>query len=464
MKNVVVVVMALVAIILVSHAEDSVVGHWEGKINVPIQALTIKVDLSIKDNDWKGTIDIPSQGAKGLPLSNIHIEESDDNISVKFVIRGVPGNPTFDGHLHEGIISGKFTQGGAAFNFTLSRDIVTDLGRPQEPKPPFPYKIEEVTFQNGLVNLAGTLTLPPGDGPFPAALLISGSGLQDRDQTLFGHKPFWVLADYLTRAGIAVLRVDDPGIGKSTPHPKSPTTADFATDAEAGVAFLKKDNRMKSIGLIGHSEGGAVAAIVASRSEDIDFVVLMAAPGVLGSELLRKQNERIFDAMGIVEERKDTLLTFLDELFTTLTSEMPDDELRHQIDLIVRKQFEANGVPTAQQDEAQIQAAIEQVLNPWMRYFLAFNPQPALKAIKAPVLALNGELDVQVDAEQNLTGITTALEQGGNGNVTIHRLPKHNHLFQRATTGLVNEYAVIEETISPKVLNLIRDWVLSVTQ
>ncbi len=456
--------MTIMVSLSVSYAENLVAGHWEGKINIPIQPLTIKVDFSIKDNNWSGTIDIPVQGAKGLPLSHIHIEETDDNISIKFVIRGVPGNPTFDGHLNDGIISGKFTQGGTTFDFNLSRNSVPDPARPQEPKPPFPYKIEEVEFKNGTVNLAGTLTLPKGDGPFPAALLISGSGLQDRDQTLFGHKPFWVLADYLTRAGIAVLRVDDPGIGKSTPHPKPPTTADFATDVEAGVDFLKQDDRISSVGLIGHSEGGAIAAIVASRNDDINFIVLMAAPGVLGAELLRKQNERIFGAMGIAEERKEALLTILDQLFVTLASDLADNDLRQQVAEIVRKQFETNGIPIDQQDGTQVQAAVEQVLNPWIRYFLAFNPQPALKAVKVPVLALNGELDVQVDAEQNLTGIANALEQGGNRNVTIHRLPKHNHLFQRATTGLVNEYAAIEETISPEVLNLIRDWILSVRQ
>ncbi len=459
------VIMTIVVVGLsISHAEDRVAGHWEGKIHTPIQPLVIKVDLSIKDNNWSGTIDIPTQGAKGLPLSNIHIVETNNKISVKFVIRGVPGNPTFDGHLNDGIISGKFIQGGATFDFQLSRETIVTPKRPQEPKPPFPYKIEEVAFKNGTVNLAGTLTLPKGDGPFPAALLISGSGLQDRDQTLFGHKPFWVIADHLTRAGIAVLRVDDPGIGKSTPHPKPPTTADFATDVEAGVDFLKKDDRINYVGLIGHSEGGAIAAIVASRSNDINFIVLMAAPGVLGAELLRKQNERIFDAVGIAGEHKRTLLMLLDQLFITLASDLADDDLRQQVAEIVRKQFETNGIPTDQQDETQVQAAVEQVLNPWMRYFLAFNPQSALKKVKVPVLALNGELDVQVDVEQNLTAIATALEQGGNPNVTIHQLPKHNHLFQRATTGLVNEYAVIEETISPEVLNLIRDWVLSVTQ
>ena len=449
----------------VAHAEDRVAGHWEGQIDIPGQPITVKVDLSVKDRDWSGTIDIPPQGAKDLPLSDIHVVEEDGSLKVKFSIRGVPGNPTFDGKLQDGAISGTFSQGPVTFGFRLSRESVKGPARPQEPKPPFPYKIEEVTFQNGAVNLAGTLTLPEGDSPFPAVLLISGSGLQDRDETLVGHKPFWVLADHLSRAGIAVLRVDDPGIGKSTPHPKPPTTADFATDVEAGVAFLKQDDRIGRVGLIGHSEGGLIAAIVASRNNDVNFAVLMAGPGVPGTELLRKQNERIFDAAGIAGERKQNLLTLVDRLFTILTSEeMAEDEQRQEVSEIVREQLEINGVPPAQQDEAQVQALVEQSLTPWMRYFLTFDPRPALEKIRVPVLALNGELDVQVDAEQNLTAIAAALSKGENQNVTVHRLPEHNHLFQHARTGLMSEYASIEETLSPKVLDLVRDWVLSVTQ
>ena len=458
------VVMALVISVSASYAEDRVTGHWEGHIEIPGQPLTVKVDLTVDDTDWHGTIDIPAQGAKGLPLSGIDVAESDEAVRVKFSIRGVPGDPTFDGQLQAGVISGTFSQAGAKFEFRLSHEIVPGPERPQEPKPPFPYQIEEVMFQNGPVSLAGTLTMPQGEEPFPAVLLITGSGLQDRDETVFGHKPFWVIADHLSRAGIAVLRVDDPGIGKSTPHPKSPTTADFATDVEAGVAFLKRDDRIGSVGLIGHSEGGMIAAIVASRRDDIGFVVLLAGPGVPGAELLLKQNERIFEAMGIADARKQNLLTLLDQLFTTLTSDVPEATRRQAVDEIVRRQFEINGVPPAEQDETQVQAAVEQVLNPWMRYFLAFDPRPALEKIRVPVLALNGELDVQVDAKQNLTAIAIALDKGGNRNVNVHGLPKHNHLFQRAKTGLINEYAVIEETISPEVLNLIRDWVLSVTQ
>ena len=456
--------MAIMVSLSVSYAADGVIGHWEGQIDIPGQPITVKIDLTNDQGEWTGTIDIPTQGAKGLPLSDIHVKENDEGVHVKFSIRGVPGNPTFDGKRQDSAISGTFSQGGATFGFQLSRESVKEPARPQAPKPPFPYNIEEVAFQNGAVNLAGTLTLPKGDGPFPAVLLISGSGLQDRDETLVGHKPFWVLADHLSRAGIAVLRVDDPGIGQSTPHPKPPTTADFATDVEAGVAFLKQDDRMGRIGLIGHSEGGLIATIVASRSNDVNFVVLMAGPGVPGAELLRKQNERIFDAAGIAGERKQNLLVLLDRLFPILTSEdMAEAERQQKVSEIVRKQLEINGTPPAEQDEAQVQMLVEQSLTPWMRYFLTFDPRPALEKIRVPVLALNGELDVQVDAEQNLTAIAAALEKGGNQNVTVHRLPEHNHLFQRARTGLMNEYGAIEETLSPKVLDLIRDWVLSVT-
>ena len=458
------IVITLIACVSISYGIDRASGHWEGQIDIPGQPINVKVDLAINDRDWSGTIDIPTQGANGLPLSDIRVVEEDGRVHVKFSIRGIPGNPTFDGKLQDGAISGTFSQAGATFGFRLSREVIEGPARPQEPKPPLPYKIEEVAFQNGTVNLAGTLTLPMGDGPFSAVLLISGSGLQDRDETLVGHKPFWVLADHLTRAGIAVLRVDDPGIGKSTPHPKPPTTADFATDVEAGVAFLKRDNRIGRVGLIGHSEGGLIAAIVASRSNDVGFIVLMAGPGVPGAELLRKQNERIFDAAGIAGARKQNLLTLLDRLFTILTSEdMAEDERRKGVEKIVREQLEINGVPPAKQDETQVRALVDQSLTPWMRYFLTFDPRPAFEKIRVPVLALNGELDVQVDAEQNLTAIAAALEKVGNRNVTTHRLPKHNHLFQRARTGLMNEYAAIEETISPEVLNLIRDWILSVT-
>ena len=447
-----------------AHSEPNVAGHWEGQIHTPDQPLKVGVDLAHSNGSWSGTIDIPEQDAKGLPLSRISIKGSEDSACVKFAIPEVPGNPTFEGHLGGDVISGQFTQAGASFGFRLSRKTIVGPKRPQEREPPYSYEVEEVRFENGPVSLAGTLTIPRGEGPFPAALLISGSGLQDRDSTLFGHRPFWVIADYLTQAGIAVLRVDDAGIGESTSHPEPPTTAVFAADADAGVAFLEQDDRINGVGLIGHSEGGVIAAMIASSSENIAFVVLLAGLGVPGAKLLRKQNERIFDATDIAGTPKKTLLATLDQLFATIIAEMTETERRQQVEDLIRQQFEVHGVPAVSQNESRVQAMVEQALSPWMRYFLAFDPYPALAATKAPVLALNGDLDVQVDAEQNLTAIANALQEGGNRNVTVHRLPGHNHLFQRARTGLVSEYTTIEETISPEVLNLIRDWILTISR
>ena len=447
-----------------AQAQDEVAGVWHGEIKIPGQPLAVKIVLNHTDTDWTGTIDIPAQGAKDLPLININVEPDETDTRITFAISGVPGNPTFEGSLQsDGVILGTFSQGGARLKFQLSRDSVGPA-RPQEPRAPFPYQIEEAKFERDTINFAGTLTIPSGTGPFPAVLLISGSGPQNRDSEIFGHKPFLVIADHLTRAGIAVLRVDDPGVGGSTAHPQPPTASDFADNAIAAVDFLKRDSRINrnQIGLIGHSEGGIVAPLSATRGEGIAFVVLLAAPGVPGNEMMRKQNERILDAAGIAGEQKEIRLALFDQLSTALTSDLPNDEMRQKVEEIVRQQFETNGVPRTQQDETQVRMAVEQAISPGMRYLLAYDPRPALEKISVPVLALNGELDTQVDAGQNLVAIAAALEN--NSNVTIHRLPGLNHLFQHAKTGLIGEYGVIEETISPEVLDLIRDWILTITR
>lgn len=448
-----------------AQAQDEIAGIWHGEIKVPGQPLAVKIVLTRADTDWTGTIDIPAQGVKDLPLIGIKIEPDETDTQVTFVISSVPGNPTFEGRLQSnGVILGTFSQGGARLKFQLSRDSVGPA-RPQEPKAPFPYQIEEAKFERDSINFAGTLTIPSGTSPFPAVLLISGSGPQNRDSEIFGHKPFLVIADHLTRAGIAVLRVDDPGVGGSTAHPQPPTASDLADNAIAAIDFLKKrDSRINpdQIGLIGHSEGGIVAPLAASRGKGIAFVVLLAAPGVPGNEMMRKQNERILNAAGIAGEQKEIRLALFDQLSTALTSDLPNAELRQKVEEIVRQQFETNGVPRTQQDETQVRMAVEQAISPGMRYLLAYDPRPALEKISVPVLVLNGELDTQVDAGQNLVAIAAALEN--NSNVTIHRLPGLNHLFQHAKTGLIGEYGVIEETISPEVLDLIRDWILTTTR
>ena len=448
---------------IAAHTAAGVDGHWQGRIGIPGAPLDVKVDLEQAAEAWKGTIDIPAQGAEALPLFRISVRDTGDGTQrVEFSIRGVPGRPTFKGRLEGGEIRGQFEQGGATFPFRLGREAVA-LPRPQEPSPPFPYGSEEVRYQRGPVRLAGTLTVPAGAGPFPSVLLVSGSGLQDRDQTLFGHKPFWVLADHLSRAGIVVLRVDDAGAGQSEAHPSPPTIEDFAADAAAGVDFLRADARVGSVGLIGHSEGGVVASMLASRRDDIAFIVLLAAPGVPGDELMRRQNERIYAAAGLPADRRERLLGLLDRLFTILKSDLSEAAATPEVEAIVREQMHVNGVPVAEQQDPQVSAVAAQALAPAMRGLLRHDPRPALTLTRVPVLALNGERDVQVDAEQNLSAIRETLAAAGNDDVETHKLPGLNHLFQTAASGLPNEYGALEETMAPAVLDGIRDWILART-
>jgi uncharacterized protein len=440
----------------------NVTGHWEGAIKLPGVDLQIMLDFDrTSDGDWIGTVDIPMQGAKGLPLSDIVINGD----RVDFAISGVPGTPLFKGRANGKKIEGDFSQNGQTFPFSIGREALPKPKRPQEPKPPFPYKAEEVTYQNGDVTFAGTLTIPEGTGPFPAALLITGSGPQNRDEEIFGHKPFAVLADFLSRAGIAVLRVDDRGMGGSTGKSPTVTTEDFAGDAQAGVTFLRTRPEVdrKKIGLIGHSEGGIIAPLVASRSKDVAFIVLLAGTGVPGRDVLLKQTEMVSRAEGMNEE--------------VLKAELA--EMRVALDLLVagadstaiRAKLEetASGLLAAapESDKAGIEATargfraqLGSMTSPWFRNFVTYDPRPTLRKVKVPVLALNGERDLQVPPEQNLPEIEKALRDAKNKDVTIKKMPGLNHLLQPAKTGAISEYATIETTMDPSALEAVRDWIV----
>ncbi len=437
----------------------SVAGHWEGEIEIPGMALQVLVDLEAAADGWRGTIAIPMQGARGLPLTGIEIGGE----RVRFAIQGVPGDPTFDGTLAQGEIRGRFTQGGATFPFRLGREPVALPARPQEPRPPFPYDAEEVSYQNGEITLAGTLTLPRGAGPFPAALLLTGSGPQNRDEEILGHKPFLVLADHLTRSGVAVLRVDDRGVGGSTGDVQEATTADFAEDALAGVRFLRAHPKIAAdrVGLVGHSEGALVAPLAASRSPEVAFVVLLAGPGVPGREVLARQTELIARADGAQGERLDEILALQREAVEVLLSDADPEARAERLRDVVRRQLRL--APAAAQlegeaVEAYVEQAVESSLAPWFRFFLTYDPRPALRQVKVPVLAVNGALDLQVDPAQNLPEVGRALLDGGNLDVTLRQLPGLNHLFQTAGTGSPLEYARIEETFSPRALSIISRW------
>lgn len=440
-------------------AAQRIAGHWEGEIEIPGTALQVMVDLAAGEDAWKGTIDIPMQGAKGLALEAVTV----DGNRVGFVIKGIPGTPTFDGTFDGSRIEGDFTQAGAEFGFWLGRDGVAPPRRPQDPEPPFPYTAEEVSYTNGEITLAGTLTIPAGDGPFPAAILITGSGAQNRDEELLGHRPFLVLADHLTREGIAVLRVDDRGVGGSTGSVSQSTSRDFASDVVAGVEFLVSDERIREIGVIGHSEGGLVGPLAATMSEDVAYVVMLAGTGVPGTDILKLQLELISRAQGTDDDMLAKQLELQQEVLDTLASGAPMEERRERLREIVEKQLELAPEAAALEGEAREQAiegGINSVLNPWFEAFLAYDPREALSQVRVPVLALNGDLDLQVDAEQNLPEIAKALLEGGNPDVTIRRFSGMNHLFQTAETGAPTEYSQIEETMSPEVLEVISDWIL----
>lgn len=452
---------ALISIIILSNislaAEPDITGIWMGTVEIPTGAVRIVFKIN-KDaqGSFSATMDSPDQGATNIPVSKVSFENNKLILDVQ-LIRG-----SYEGTLKpDGTIDGQLKQSGASLPLALKRsDEAPKVNRPQEPKKPYPYIEEEVTIQNPEANikLAGTLTIPRSEKPCPAVILISGSGAEDRDETIFGHKPFWIIADYLTRKGIAVLRIDDRGIGGSTGNTANSTSEDFAGDVICEVNYLKtrKEIDSKKIGLIGHSEGGIIAPIAANKSGDVTFIVLLAGTGLNGEETLYLQNKLIFKSSGAPDEIITKQLKFLKEEFDVLKKETDEKVIEAKVRAILAEQVGNN--------KELIDKGLEQLLSPWFRFFLIYDPKPALKKLKCPVLALNGSLDLQVAPKENLAAIESALKEGGNKNYTVKELAGLNHLFQTAKTGNVSEYAQLEETISPQALKTIADWILKQTE
>jgi len=409
-------------------------------------------------------MDSPDQGANGIQVDTVVAEAGKVRFSVAVVTGGYEGTvaPGADS------ITGNWKQSGMSFPLTLKYvgKAAEAPKRPQEPKKPYPYDEEEVSYPNAEdgITLAGTLTKPKNGGPFPAVLLITGSGPQDRDETVFGHRPFLVLADYLTRRGIAVLRVDDRGMGESTGSRVRSTTRDFAGDVRAGVAYLlsRKEVRSDRIGLIGHSEGGIIAPMVASESNDVAFIVLMAGTGLPGEEILLKQTALITKAMGAsdadVRAADSINRRIYDVVKSGRDSAATASELRSLV-IAAMERSDTTAAVSKEQRELMANAQIAQVMSPWFRFFMTYDPRPALTRVKCPVLAINGEKDLQVPPEEDLREIETALRKGGNRDFLVKELPGLNHLFQTAEKGTPMEYAKSEETISPAALKLIGDWI-----
>jgi pimeloyl-ACP methyl ester carboxylesterase len=352
----------------------------------------------------------------------------------------------------------------AGLQITPSQSADAYGERPQTPKPPFPYTEEEVRYPNsvGGIEIGGTLTLPPGEGPHPAVLLITGSGPQDRDETLFGHKPFAVIADRLTREGIAVLRVDDRGVGKTSGDPAKSTVEDHATDVEAGLAFLaaRPDIDAKRIGLIGHSEGGVIAPIVAARSDEVAFIVSLAGPGVSGAALNPMQVRALLEAGGGSKEIIDEIVAGQTELMTLLVADAPEEQLRDAVKklALVAVKLQPGADPNDLDAAKAVGQQLVALLSPWFRSWAKIDPAVHLAKLDVPILVMIGDKDLQVPADPNLAAIDAAL--AGKPNVRTEKLPGLNHLFQTASTGTMEEYVTLSETFAPAALDLLAQWVV----
>ena len=442
-------------------------GFWQGSLK-PTVVAEMRLALEIvkaSDEVYKGVAISLDQGAAKMPLTAVTEKAGVVHLEIASVGGEFDGKMSADGSE----IAGEWRQSGSKLPLVYKRmsSPAKKTQRPQEPKKPLPYSVEGVVVPNEAANikLAGTLTLPKTGGPHPAVVLITGSGPQDRDEALMGHRPFLVLADHLTRQGIAVLRCDDRGVGKSTGNFAAATDTDFVEDTLSSVEWLKqrKDIDPKRIGLIGHSEGGVVGPLVAAKQpQDIAFIVMLAGPGVPMERLLVKQAEDMARVSGMGNEGVATLVAMQSQTLALLKTAATQKEAEvmvsnayaQQIGEISDEALKAMGL-SRQMPAAQLKTTSSN----WFRQLLAYDPAPTLMKLKCPVLAINGEKDVQVAAKENLAAIREALSKGSNADATIIELPKLNHLFQSCTTGAVAEYSEIEETFSPAALKVVSDWV-----
>lgn len=448
---------------------QGIVGIWLGSLRVGGIELRLVFHISAQpDKTLKALMDSPDQGSKGIEMESAVFTES--ILTVEHKKAGILYTARLSADGSE--LDGEFQQGGLKTKMPMKRiKEAPSVIRLQDPKKPYPYLEEDVVYENtrDKVKLAATLTLPQGSGPFPAAILITGSGAQNRNEEIMGHRPFLVLADHLTRNGIAVLRADDRGVGGSTGNIADSTSENFAYDALAGIEFLKsrKGVDAKRIGLIGHSEGGIIAPLAASLSKDVAFIVMMAGTGLTGEEILYLQGALISRAMGVSEEKIKENTDLQKKIFSVLKSQKDETSVKKELSYLFEESYQKM---TEEEKKAitdknkYLEEQFKSLLSPWFRFFLTYDPKSALSKVTCPVLALNGEKDLQVPPQENLSVIEQTLKQSGNRDVTAQLLPGLNHLFQKSATGAVSEYAQIPETINPVALAAISDWILERVQ
>jgi uncharacterized protein len=437
-------------------------GRWDGAIHVMGSALIIHVTLSGGADTPRGTIDIPQQLARGLSLTNVRWQPP----VVYFELPAGPGLAVFEGKIEGDTVRGSFRQAGIWGTFELARSSVTPVPvQAASPDSAVPYAREEVNFANGNVRLAGTLTTPPGTGPHPALLLITGSGPQNRDEEIAGFRLFWIIADFLTRKGIAVLRYDDRGVGGSTGNTTGSTTEDFAGDALAGVAFLRLRKDIGPIGLCGHSEGGIIAPMVALRSRDVAFIVLMAGTSVTGEKVLLDQVESLARSGGATPEQIARQMDLQRRVLRAVTSGRGWDTVERDVaqalaaDLAAKPPALRSGIDSAEFIRERTKAQLAAARTPWLTFFSRYDPAPALQKVTCPVLALFGGRDMQVTESLNRVPLEGAMRAGGNRDWEVKVFPTANHLFQDAQTGSPREYATLPKEFVKGFLEAMAGWI-----
>ena len=439
-------------------APAGMTGLWMGTFKSMRVAFEI---TEASENNYTAVVHSIDQGMMNIPLTTVTVNGDSLRLELKSVF-------VYEGTLRtEGdAIDGSWIQGEATPLVVQRIDKLPDLTRPQDPKKPNPYIEEEVSYENPKagITLAGTLTLPSGTGPFPAVVLLTGSGPQNRNEELFNHRPFLVLSDYLTRRGIAVLRADDRGVGGSTGSFSKATTGDFAEDGLAGVAFLKGRSEIQTgrIGLIGHSEGGMMAPIAATRSKDVAFIVMLSGLGQRFADIIIFQILRDAKSKG-EDENLIALKRSCYERLYALVGEDTDDATAAQKIRAMHATLTEDEKEKLDWTDTKFEERIKHQLKPWWRYAMRYDPRATLMNVRCPVLALNGEKDMQVPAKENVAAISDALRAGGNTHFTVLELPGLNHAFQTAGPGMELEYAKIEETMSPVALQTIADWIIAQT-
>ncbi len=440
---------------------QTVIGDWSGFVDNQGSKLKLVFHVEEKNGLLTGTMDSPDQGAFGLKMN--FVTQKGQKVVFDMSTFGIVYSGDF---YHNDSLKGIFKQGGFESNLNLSRSITPinkKPNRPQEPEGFVFYKQKEISFKNEIdnVELSGTLTIPRGKGPFPAVVLVSGSGPQNRNEELLNHKPFLVLADFFAKNGIAVLRYDDRGVGQSKGDFSSATTSNFAYDAQAAFLYLKNLKKIdeNKLGIIGHSEGGMIAPMVAVADTQVRFIILLAGPGIKIDELMLKQTEVVSRQNGISEEEIKISQELNRKFYDILLTEKDNDKAKLLIEQIVKDHTSSMPSEIANEIGAELPKLTKTMLTPWFRYFINFNPEHYLKEIDIPILAFNGSKDCQVSAIENLDGIRKSVKETNNKNVYTYIMPDLNHLFQHCETGSLTEYAKIEETFSLEVMEIMRDWI-----